>query len=171
MFNCASFETDFGSFGSFKKIVFFHFRFRFCLGWIWSWIYSWTYARSDSWLLLSLLPWRNTTLVWREFERNNIYTGATHTRSLLVANYYLTKGGFLPLLISTTQQGRTLTTLRWCFKSCSKSKPAFFNKDKKTKFWDNLNYFNFNFSLQFRMKISLQFELYNVADRSTFHLI
>ena len=23
MFNCASFETDFGSFGSFKKIVFF----------------------------------------------------------------------------------------------------------------------------------------------------
>ena len=93
MFNCASFETDFSSIGSFKKIVFFILHSVFALD-HYNREYNRELTRAVSVGFFSFSPLRNIRWVWREFEKWHLLYRLKHTRSQLVAHYYLTKSNF-----------------------------------------------------------------------------
>ena len=101
----------------------------------------------------------------------------THTLTTS-GSLLLAKGAFLPLLISTTQQGRTLTTLCWCSKSCFFYQSQRFLQRQKNDILTQLELVPFKFYSDFIFFTTVSdnntfavWNIYKVTDRSTFLLI
>ena len=157
MFNCASFETDFGGFGSFKKIVFFILDSVFALD-----EYDREYIRELTRVVtvdfFSLSRHYVTELGFGANQKMASFIPAqTHTLTTS-GSLLLDKVEFLTLLISSSQQ-ESLTILHRCSKSSSKSKSVL-NKDKKIKryIFNQLKRFNTSFTGNLSFSLHLFFE-------------